>query len=72
MKKSLEKFTEALQKRNKGKTRLEYNLEIIELLREFAEHNPELRFTQLISMIGSLDFYEESKDTLEKLRKLTL
>ena len=57
----MQEFTEALQKRNKGKTRIEYNLEIIELLREFAEQNPELRFTQLISMIGSLDFYEESK-----------
>jgi hypothetical protein len=65
----IKEFNEALQKRNSKSERLEYNLEILELLKDFAEQNPELRFSQIMSIVGDLDFYEESKDTLEKIKK---
>jgi hypothetical protein len=70
LKKDLQKeFNEALQKRNGKSERLEYNLEILELLKTFAEQNPQLRFSQIMSIVGDLDFYEEPKDTLEKIKK---
>jgi len=64
-----QEFNETLKKRNNNNTRLEYNLEILELLKDFAEQNPELRFSQIMSIVGDLDFYEEPKDTLEKIKK---
>jgi hypothetical protein len=62
-------FNETLKKRNNN-TRLEYNLEILELLKDFAEQNPELRFSQILSIFfEEIGFYEEPKDTLEKIKK---
>ncbi len=63
-------FNEALQKRNSTSERLEYNLEILDLLKDFAEQHPELRFSQILSIFfEEIGFYEEPKDTLEKIKK---
>ena len=55
--------------------RLEYNLEILDLLRDFLKNNPEIRFIQalwILNIISKEDrFYEESKETLKNLRNLT-
>jgi hypothetical protein len=68
---SLQKeFNEALQKSKNGKERLECNLEILDLLKDFAEQHPELRFSQILSIFfEKIGFYEEPKDTLEKIKK---
>lgn len=58
--------------------RQESNFEIIDILQKEASENPNLRFTQLLWSLGifrrSLNgiedtFYEESVDTLEKLKQ---
>lgn len=55
--------------------RLEYNLKILDLLRDFLKNNPEIRFIQalwILNIISKEDrFYEESKETLKNLRNLT-
>ena len=56
----------------KIKKRQTANLEIISLLSKIVENRPELRFCQILTILN-LDkdkFYEESVDTLEKLKKL--
>jgi len=66
----IKEFNEALQKRNSKSERLKYNLEILELLKDFAEQNPELRFSQIMSIFfEEIGFYEEPKDTLEKIKE---
>ena len=54
--------------------RTEANKEILKLLSEFLEKNPDMRFNQAllgldIIMESSDLFYEESKDTLKALKK---
>ena len=51
-------------------TRLEANREIILLLEDFLERNPDLRFVQALHALRIIDgnkdkFYEESKETLK-------
>lgn len=48
-------------------TRLEANREIIKVLSELVEQNPDLRIGQLLT---NIDFYEESETTLSSLIKL--
>lgn len=58
----------------KHKTRLDYNRNILEMLSKYCETHPDLRFHQTLFAL-ELDnkykdlFYEESKDTLEKLKE---
>ena len=50
-------------------TRLDANIEILEILKYMFEQNPELRFTQMLSIL-KLDrdrFYEESEVTLDNI-----
>jgi 2-iminoacetate synthase ThiH len=56
----------------KSKTRKDFNLEILELLKDKIEKNPDLRFNQILFALGlnpDKDFYEESEITLDKITK---
>jgi predicted transcriptional regulator len=56
-------------------TRLEANREIVKILSEQVENNPDMRFYQLLNSLDNIiqspkdAFYEESKDTLEHIKK---
>lgn len=59
----------------KHKERLKCNLEIIEILKDVATRNPELRFGQMLINLQVVEdnvdfdfFYEESDKTLDKLK----
>lgn len=60
----------------KEKTRLQYNKEIVEILSVFIEAFPEQRFGQIICNYFLPEyrekdpFFEESKDTFERLEKM--
>lgn len=46
-----------------------YNNLILEKIIEMVDKNPDLRFGQILNNLGISDsFYEESKETFEKLR----
>jgi hypothetical protein len=51
------------------------NQEILKLLQEFLSEHPELRFWQVIDIISEKDkdlFYEESTETLQKVKEKLL
>jgi hypothetical protein len=55
--------------------RNEANQEILKLLQEFLSEHPELRFWQVIDIISEKDkdlFYEESTETLQKVKEKLL
>lgn len=57
----------------KHKERLKCNLEIIEILKDFATRNPELRFGQMLVNLQVIEdtvdfFYEESDVTLNRIK----
>lgn len=58
--------------REKVKTRQEYNYKCLDILREMVENYPDWRFMQILSNTGidEINFYEESVDTFNKIRKL--
>lgn len=66
MQESLNEFKE------KAKTRQEYNYKCLDILREMVENYPDWRFMQILSNTGidEINFYEESIDTFNKIRKL--
>ena len=66
MQESLNSFKE------KAKTRQEYNYKCLDILKEMVENYPDWRFMQILSNIGidEIDFYEESVDTFNKIRKI--
>ena len=66
MQESLNKFKE------KVKTRQEYNYKCLDVLKEMVENYPDWRFMQILSNTGidEIDFYEESLDTFNKIRKI--
>ena len=66
MKESLNEFKE------KAKKRQEYNYKCLDILKEMVENYPDWRFMQILSNIGidEIDFYEESVDTFNKIKKL--
>lgn len=56
------------------KSRYDYNRQIINLLSEYIEKYPEIRFGQLLVDLecvvdSQLTFYEEPKDMLERMRE---
>jgi hypothetical protein len=56
---------------NKISVRQESNKEIVEILNKIVEDYPEMRFCQILTIL-SLDrdrFYEESCDTLKKIKE---
>lgn len=61
-------------------TRLEANLKILDILKEYAKSAPDQRFHQILQNIGLEDgpcddchdrFFEESTETLTKLKSLS-
>ena len=66
MQESLNSFKE------KVKMRQEYNYKCLDILKEMVESYPDWRFMQILSNTGidEIDFYEESVDTFNKIRKL--
>ena len=66
MQESLNEFKE------KAKTRQEYNYKCLDILKEMVENYPDWRFMQILSNTGidEINFYEESVDTFNKIRKL--
>ena len=70
LKETLEKSKESWEK--KIEVRQEYNLKCLELIRDIVLANPDLRFTQIIFILGLAEdrFYEESIDTYGKLKEV--
>ena len=66
MQESLNEFKE------KAKTRQEYNYKCLDILKEMIENYPDWRFMQILSNTGidEIDFYEESVDTFNKIKKI--
>ena len=66
MQESLNSFKE------KAKTRQEYNYKCLDILKEMVENYPDWRFMQILSNTGidEIDFYEESVDTFNKIKKI--
>ena len=66
MQDSLNEFKE------KAKTRQEYNYKCLDILKEMVENYPDWRFMQILSNTGidEINFYEESVDTFNKIRKI--
>lgn len=66
MQESLNEFKE------KAKTRQEYNYKCLDILKEMVENYPDWRFMQILSNTGidEINFYEESVDTFNKIRKI--
>jgi hypothetical protein len=66
MEESLNKFKE------KTKKRQEYNYKCLDILKEMVENYPDWRFMQILSNTGidEINFYEESVDTFNKIKKL--
>jgi len=60
---------EANELKAKYQKRLQYNLEILEILKDFFTKNPELRFGQVITILELNFFNEESGNTLSRLRE---
>lgn len=61
---------------NKYNPRQEANRQILEVLGQAVEQNPDLRFHQLLQNLGietphTDQFYEESTETLETLSRMT-
>lgn len=66
------------------KTTLAYNLEILRMLKEYLEIYPDVRFSQALNNLGIVKskegigggiyiedtFYEESKDTLTRIKAI--
>jgi hypothetical protein len=64
-------------------TRLEANIEILKILSEYLEKNPDMRFGQALNNLGIVEqklnidgstvwenyFYIESEDTLNRMKK---
>ena len=65
MQESLNEFKE------KAKMRQEYNYKCLDVLKEMIEKYPDWRFMQILSNTGidEIDFYEESVDTFNKIRR---
>ena len=51
--------------------RQEYNYKCLDVLKEMIEKYPDWRFMQILSNTGidEIDFYEESVDTFNKIRR---
>lgn len=66
MQESLNEFKE------KAKTRQEYNYKCLDILKEMVENYPDWRFMQILSNTGidEINFYEESVDTFNKIKKI--
>ena len=70
----MEIFTEEQRKQRQETIdrRHEYNLEIIQLIKEYIDIYPELRFIQLLwllNVVNNMDrFHEESEITLNKIK----
>ncbi len=58
--------------KEKAKTRQEYNYKCLDVLREMVEKYPYWRFMQILSNTGidEINFYEESVDTFNKIKKI--
>lgn len=58
---------------NTLKNRKKYNQKILTILEREVEENPQLRFIQILHILGIIDgtdkFYEEPKLTYEKIKK---
>jgi hypothetical protein len=55
-------------------TRLEANLQILEVISTFAQQNPDLRFSQILYALDVIegkrdDFYTESETTLAMVKE---
>lgn len=54
------------------KTRDNYNIELIEIVKDYLLSNPRIRFCQALYNLGVIDgkdrFYEESGKTLSRVR----
>ena len=52
--------------------RINYNIELLELVKDYLLANPDVRFCQALYALGIVDkqdrFYEESSKTLARLR----
>lgn len=52
--------------------RINYNIEVLELIKDYLLANPDVRFCQALYALGIVDkqdrFYEESAKTLSRLR----
>lgn len=51
--------------------RAHYNIKILELLKDYFERNPDIRFNQLVENLnyGSDYFYEEPEETYKRYKK---
>jgi len=74
--KTMDEFNRKLQEylmnlKRKQKRRQEYNYKCLDILKEMVENYPDMRFMQILSNVGidEIDFYEESVDTFNKIRK---
>ena len=66
LEKTLKEFKEKVAKRQ------EYNYKCLDVLKEMVENYPDWRFMQILSNTGidEIDFYEESVDTFNKIKKI--
>lgn len=57
-------------KNMKTENRLKNNLEILQLLKDFSEEHPYLRFEQILfTLCSDIDFYAEPEKTLQKIKE---
>ncbi len=51
--------------------RAHYNIKVLELLKDYFERNPDIRFNQLVENLnyGSDYFYEEPEETYKRYKK---